>query len=668
MLDAVHSDLRSNPTIPTVVLAATASGKSDVEVRLAWDFYQKTGHPALILTEKDYAANQLAAHCRNYDPAVGVEHAKASSASPNSWVIVSTFSALMSPGRAHRIERIQPKRSIIVNDEAHHAAAPGHMRVLDRFGRWKIPHVGFTGTFDRSYDPQALIQAFPRVSWAKHLLDFMKHGYVVDLIPHTVRTGVSISHVPVKNDYDDAAIAQAIDVRERNAMALGIWKKELEPAGRNAIIFAANVQHVDHLTEMFRSADVNAKPLVQTISAKEREKTLTDFKSGEVPVLIAYSIPLESLDAWVTDIFHLRPTTLQHLVEQMWGRALRPDPQVASALGHANSDEARHTLLEASGKPAAHVWEFLDQDKRERAGAATMLGLRSDFEFDDGSTLRQLAQTQTLLALVGDPTVMGGSPGERLREVRVRKASELNRRALTPTQVVISMTLHAKQRQETLPPQMRNDAAQGALDWHVIGPNRWRGSWFALQDNELQPRFAVLTSMGAIWTAQTIEKDGRERVLHASPSFSSLVDFVRNLAVKDDHEQAWKIVKTRSSNTSIREQVQTKLLDLGINPATLDLLDSNSDITSYDHLRNIQAMVATSREYVQAFGELVEQEWNARGEKTFSRSIVQKALEEPLRLGKMLVLEGHEGVHTPDRCIIKPQRMTTAVQSPRGVR
>ena len=118
----------------------------------------------------------------------------------------------------------------------------------------------------------------------------------------------------------------------RNQLIVKTYKENQKNYGQT-IVFAVNIVHAIQLTTLFKKEGINAAYIVSnikdivtgiTVSSKDNEKNLEDYRSGKIKVLVNVNILTEGVDLPQTKtVFLARPTVSTILMTQMIGRALR---------------------------------------------------------------------------------------------------------------------------------------------------------------------------------------------------------------------------------------------------------------------------------------------------------------------------------------------------------
>ena len=266
-------------------------------------------------------------------------------------------------GRESNLARLAPwldgeSEIFLVVDEAHHSTARTYRRVID-FVKEKVEHVkliGLTATpFRTAENEQGLLAHIYKdgMSDGKSKKNDIGIVYKVDLkelinrqilsYPHFetyytdeeygkdlgLEAWESIQHLDTLSPELSQSIAES---GPRNKLIVDTYLKKADEYGQT-IVFAVSIHHAITLTKLFNNAGIKAEYVVSsikdmgtgvTISAKENDRKLEAFRTGDVQVLVNVNILTEGVDLPMTKtVFLARPTVSTILMTQMIGRALR---------------------------------------------------------------------------------------------------------------------------------------------------------------------------------------------------------------------------------------------------------------------------------------------------------------------------------------------------------
>jgi len=265
-----------------------------------------------------------------------------------------------------RMKRFNPQEfSLLVVDEAHHATAPTHRRVLEHYGQNPdLRILGCTATPDR-HDEEALGQVFDSVAFDYELLDAIHDGWLVPIQQRSVVVdGLDYSSIrTTAGDLNGADLARVMEYEE-TLHAVAAPTLELA-AGRKTLVFAASVAHAERLCEIFnRHRPQCARFVTGTTPKDERRGMLADYAAGKFQILVNVGVATEGFDEpGIACVVMARPTKSRALYAQMVGRGTRPLPGIVDG---AESAGARLAAIAASPKPACEVIDFVGNSGRHR--------------------------------------------------------------------------------------------------------------------------------------------------------------------------------------------------------------------------------------------------------------------------------------------------------------
>ena len=302
----------------------------------------------LVLAHRDELIDQAETVLRTVNPdrRVSVEKAERKG-SLRAEIVVASVQTMNAKGRVDRWPH-DHFRTIVV-DEAHHAAAPGYLRILRHFGLSpELPKTvnkrqltelfrnfrpasdapvlfGYTATPSRS-DNRGLEWIFDEVVYSRTLLEMMESGWLCDIRGVQVRTDTSLSGLKtVAGDYSPGELATRVNTVKRNELAVSSYLRLA--AGRRALAFAVDVAHARELCGAFRAAGIRSEYVIGATPAELRRETVEAYRTGKIDVLVNCMVLTEGFDAPETNcLIMARPTKSQLLYTQMLGRGTRIAP------------------------------------------------------------------------------------------------------------------------------------------------------------------------------------------------------------------------------------------------------------------------------------------------------------------------------------------------------
>ena len=213
------------------------------------------------------------------------------------WITVATPDTLYNRLKADEAWEAFNDMDMVFADECHQVASDTFYKVL--FAVKASLRFGLSGTpLDRSdgQDLKLIAQTGPVIYQVtnKFLID---HGYSVPVDITFLR--VTEPELSGSMPYHEAYDAGVVDNVSRNKKVCGIVE-QLVREGRQVLILVQRIRHGEILDDMLWSTSKNEHLPHQFISGKEksevRRQALTDFKEGELPVLIATRILDQGID------------------------------------------------------------------------------------------------------------------------------------------------------------------------------------------------------------------------------------------------------------------------------------------------------------------------------------------------------------------------------------
>jgi ATP-dependent helicase IRC3 len=245
------------------------------------------------------------------------------------------ISSIQSARQPETLKQLQKQDfSLLIYDEAHHAASESARMVLDSLGFGKESNnllVGFTATPMRS-DGRGLGEDFDEIVFSKTIKNMIQENYLCFPKGIKITTDLDLSNIEIeKGDYKATSLSSLMDTDEINQL---IAKTYMEKGrDRKAICFGVSVAHAENLSKWFRIYGAKAETISGDMPLNERKEVLKRFKAGEINVLTNCQVLTEGFDAPNIDcIIIARPTKSQSLYIQMVGRGMRLFPNKKDCL------------------------------------------------------------------------------------------------------------------------------------------------------------------------------------------------------------------------------------------------------------------------------------------------------------------------------------------------
>jgi superfamily II DNA or RNA helicase len=267
-----------------------------------------------------------------------------------------------------KLRRVPPDYfSVLVCDEAHHAASRTFREMLDYFDRARL-QIGVTATHIRG-DGESIASPdyFGTVAVWNTISQLTRAGFLVPAFGVYAQTATSLQGLKIKNgDFVERELSQTVNNPARNDVAVAAFFEHLP--NRPTVCFAVDVAHAHTLAKSFQENGIRAEAVWGAMKREEYETIMQRFESGETQVLVNAKLLIEGWDCPQTSgVIIARPatnTSAAVLGPQMIGRALRPSL--------------------STGKNDAVIVELKDSDGSKTAGARRATLLRSISESSGG--------------------------------------------------------------------------------------------------------------------------------------------------------------------------------------------------------------------------------------------------------------------------------------------
>ena len=292
--------IEAQPPGAYLVQMATGMGKTVTFANIP-----RHGERMLILSHREELVEQPR---RYFDCSYGVERAE--SRSHGEEVVSASVQSM-----ARRLDRFRPDDfSLVICDEAHHAAARTYRSIFDYFRPDKL--IGFTATPNRG-DKVRLDDVFQDIIFQRDLRWGIKHGYLCDI--HCRRVDIGFDLSAVRTRHGDYAPGELEEAMEGTADAIAQAYQEMAVGA--TLIFAVSVNQAREIAGRIPGA------VVVTGETRDRGAIIQAFTAGEIPCIVNCMVFTEGTDIpRVETVIIARPTQSKALYAQMVGRGLRLYP------------------------------------------------------------------------------------------------------------------------------------------------------------------------------------------------------------------------------------------------------------------------------------------------------------------------------------------------------
>lgn len=309
-----------------IAVLATGLGKTTIFTELARREIDRGGK-VLVLAHREELLDQAA---KRMSAQGGIEaHIEGGTRQAGRWVNAVVASvATVGRENSKRLDWFTP--SLVICDEAHHAAADTYMNAARRFGCYDeevgTKYLGVTATPHRMDNRPLHGQeesVFQGVAYTYGVADAINAGWLTDVRAFRAYANYSLKGVKTTaGDYNQKQLAERVNNAEDREKACIYWEQVAK--NRKTIVFCVDVEHAHQQAALFRARGYAAEAIDGSMDAKHRAMAVNRFRTGETQILTNCNIATEGFD--VPDascVMLLRPTKSWSLFVQMTGRGLR---------------------------------------------------------------------------------------------------------------------------------------------------------------------------------------------------------------------------------------------------------------------------------------------------------------------------------------------------------
>lgn len=224
-----------------------------------------------------------------------------------------------------RARQVHLAADLVILDECHRSLSASFLALAQSYTGSVL--LGLTATPWR-LDGRGLAELYEHLVVAADVPTLIAQGYLVTPRVFTHPQKPDLRDVRLRGgDYDEQDLARAMDRAVLIGSVVEHWVRHA--ANARTLVFAASVQHSQHLAAAFVAAGIAAEHLDGTTPATERAAVLHRLHTGETRLVTNCGILTEGYDEPRVKVVVLaRPTKSWTLYRQMVGRAMRPDPEL----------------------------------------------------------------------------------------------------------------------------------------------------------------------------------------------------------------------------------------------------------------------------------------------------------------------------------------------------
>ena len=336
-----------------LLVLPTGAGKTVVSADIVRRVVQQTSQRAVFLAHRAELLTQSKDKIRLVAPQMTVGLVQAANDELQRQVTVASVQTVTNEARLQRLLQSGPY-SLLVVDEAHHAASPSWMRVIQAMRNQNpdLRVLGLTATPGRS-DGLSLDGLFEKISYTKSVLELIEEKWLV--YPRAFRVNLDIDLDVIGS----SGSGDGKDLKEGDLAKLMVQKPVLDAVfnaykqygqGRTMIGFAVTVEHARLLAETFTANGVKSEYVAGDTAHEQRQTLYANFRSGTTRVIFSCGVLTEGFDEpSAGGVLLARPTLSQALFIQMVGRGLRPFPMKSDCVViDCAGNTSKHAIVQMS--------------------------------------------------------------------------------------------------------------------------------------------------------------------------------------------------------------------------------------------------------------------------------------------------------------------------------
>lgn len=262
---------------------------------------------------------------------------------------------------------------LIVVDECHHAPSEAFRELL--IGLEPKYLLGVTATPWRG-DGENLRPLFGDPVFTMDVVEGMQRGYLAEVDYHMMLDGIDWEEIRKLSSQGLTVkdLNQTLYIPERDLAMIEMVSDTISSTkSPRALVFCRSIAHAERLANYFRQFDIAAGILHSDLDRTERFRNLTNFRSGDLKVLISIEMLNEGIDVpEVNIVVFARVTHSRRIFLQQLGRGLRlsnnkssvkvldfvADIRRVAAGMEINRDAARFKTAEVVNYPDGEIVHF----------------------------------------------------------------------------------------------------------------------------------------------------------------------------------------------------------------------------------------------------------------------------------------------------------------------
>lgn len=297
-----------------LIVLPTGTGKTMVFSEITRQELERDGK-VLILAHRNTLLTQAQDKLKRFGIDSQIEKGKKK---PEGCVIISTVQTYSKDAKLSQYEK--DEYSLIIIDEAHHAAANTYKKIIDYFCYAKL--LGVTATPERSDDRQ-IEKIFKNTCSEYTMTQAIRDGWLCPISVYQCPVEIDLSEVKkAAGDYVSSSLGLCLnDYLEKIADEIKLLSEQ-----RKILIFLPLVDTAEKMNNILLSRGIRSNYVAGC--RKESDEILKDFENGIYDVICNAMLLTEGYDCPSVDcIVNLRPTHSKTLYTQIVGRGTRLSPQ-----------------------------------------------------------------------------------------------------------------------------------------------------------------------------------------------------------------------------------------------------------------------------------------------------------------------------------------------------
>ena len=314
-IESVEAVKNLQPNFNGILSLSTGTGKTVIMSAIANEVKSR----CLIVVQSQELREQTVEKLYNTNPDLDVGSVQASLNSVSNKVVIATRQSL-THSKSTRLEQMSEHGDfeLVFFDECH--SSVGQIKkILDKLNP-NIKVIGLTATpFN-----EEMKKVFHGIIYEKSILEMINSGYLCEPKAIFVHSDTDLSNVKtIAGEFNQRQLEDTVNTDTRNDLVVESYIKYASDR-KATIVFASGIAHARDICQKFKDNNIICDYIDSTIEDKQRELIISNFKSGNLPVIVNVGILTLGFDYPPCDCILLcRPMKSKILYTQIIGRGLR---------------------------------------------------------------------------------------------------------------------------------------------------------------------------------------------------------------------------------------------------------------------------------------------------------------------------------------------------------